>query len=230
MVSKEQVEEFMAKYFQSCPICDSNTGWNASGISKNYVQCRSCGAKWMSKDFIKCEELKELTLWAPSEDGRGSNLKFKKHPIAFWQGSDIKRLTEKENILALCDGCGKPILIGSTYWYDKTKKSLPDKKFCSEKCFTEASTEKMVEGGQLLFSEETTDEELRSAIKKSQLEMTKYDKTYGFGKLAVWFRMDSAQTMTIFMTRALLEEIRILILQNELILRELKSLKEVQRS
>lgn len=187
IVSKEQVEEFMAKYFPSCPLCDSNTGWNVSGIQKNYVQCRSCGARWMSGDFIRCKELKELTLWDPSEDGKGSNLKFKKHPIAFWQNLDIKKLeAEKAELTA--------------------------------------------EKGELLFSEETTDEELRSAIKKSQLEITKYDKTYGFGKLAVWLRMNSAQTMTIFMTRALLEEIRILILQNELILRELKSLKEVQGS
>lgn len=230
MVSKEQVEEFMAKYFPSCPFCDSDTGWNVSGISKNYVQCRSCGAKWTSKDFIKCKELKELTLWGPSEDGKGSSLKFEKHPIAFWQSLDIERLTEKEQIFAFCDKCGKPILIESTYWYDKTKKSLPDKKFCSEQCFTEALAEKMVEKGQLLFSKETTDEQLYSAIKKSQLEMTKYDKTYGAGKLAVFLRMDSTQTMTIFMTRALLEEIRILILQNELILRELKRLKEVQGS
>lgn len=138
MVSKEQVEGLMSDYFPSCPLCGSDEGWNASGIFKNYVQCISCGAKWLSNDFIKCIELKEMELWEPAKDGKGSSLLRKKHPITFWQSLDIEQLTEKEQIFALCDKCGKPIPTGSTYWYDKTKKSLPDKKFCSKQCFSEA--------------------------------------------------------------------------------------------
>lgn len=109
---------------------------------KTYVQCRSCGAKWQSPNFVECKELKDLILWGPCENGTASTLLRKKFPITFWQNLDMEQL-EKEQIFGTCDRCGKPILTGSTYWYDKTTKSLPDKKFCSEQCFSEALAEQI---------------------------------------------------------------------------------------
>lgn len=62
MVSKEDVEALMLKYFPKCPLCSADKGYEVSGFLKQYVQCRSCGAKWESPDFVKCEELEKLVL------------------------------------------------------------------------------------------------------------------------------------------------------------------------
>jgi len=94
MDTKEEVEQLMLRYFPSCPLCGANTGYKVSGWAKNYVQCRSCGAKWTSNDFIG-GKLEVLQLWEPSHDGRGASLQRKKYLVTFWQDSAaIRRLIE----------------------------------------------------------------------------------------------------------------------------------------
>ena len=229
MVSKEQVEEFMVKYFPSCPLCGSNEGWNVSGILKHYVQCKSCGAKWESRNFVTCKELKNMILWEASKDGKGASLLHKEHPVTFWQSLDIEQLAEKEQTFAICDKCGKPIPIGSTYWYDKTKKQLPNKKFCSEKCYKEALTEKMVKAGRLFFKEDMSDSEIKNAIKAHQaLPMLDKLRLGGIGGFLASFEVPTIETVKIGLLNAIIETNKIIILQNELILRALKK-KEATR-
>ena len=99
MVRREQVEELMKDCFPSCPLCSSKGEWDVSGMFKTYVQCISCGAKWMSNDFIKCEELKELMLMEIGGDGSGSSLLRKNYPVTFWQNLDAKKLTEEDALV-----------------------------------------------------------------------------------------------------------------------------------
>jgi len=99
MVSKEEVEKLMLSHFSLCPLCGAKEGYKVSGIAKNYVQCKSCGAKWMSYDFIKCEELRNLILWEPSYDLRGESLAKKKieRSVDFWKDSKkVKKEINKE--------------------------------------------------------------------------------------------------------------------------------------
>jgi ribosomal protein S27AE len=95
LVTREEVESLMVKYFPKCPLCNADKGYEISGFLKNYVQCRSCGAKWESPDFVKCRELKELTLWEPSYDGKWSSLKLKTYSVKFWQDHDAIENTVK---------------------------------------------------------------------------------------------------------------------------------------
>lgn|GEM_PF-7015891 len=92
MVSKDEVEKFMLSYFPSCPLCGKKAGYEVSGIFKNYVQCKSCGAKWLSPNFNTCKELRNLTLWEPAYDGKGSSMTVlkKERSVDFWK--DAKKV------------------------------------------------------------------------------------------------------------------------------------------
>lgn len=90
MVTKEQVAEFIQKNFPNCPICRSDAGYEVSGAFKNYVQCKSCLAKWMSNDFQGCKELRKLRLAEAAKNGKGSELLKQEHPIGFWQTLEVK--------------------------------------------------------------------------------------------------------------------------------------------
>lgn len=95
MVSKEQVEELMIRYFPKCPLGGSDAGWAVLGIFKTYIQCKACRAKWQSSDFIACKELKKMMLWELPLDGKGADLSRKEYPISFWHdmiGLDTKQL------------------------------------------------------------------------------------------------------------------------------------------
>jgi len=84
-MGKLKADELMLKYFPRCPLCQADGSYEVSGMLKDYVQCRSCGAKFESPDFIGGKELKKLTLWEPCADGKGTELKRKKFDVKFWQ-------------------------------------------------------------------------------------------------------------------------------------------------
>jgi len=97
-MGKLKADELMLQYFPNCPLCQANSGYEVSGIFKNYVQCRSCGAKFESTDFQTGKELKKLELWEPCANGKGAELKRKKFDVHFWQDpnnieSEIQQLT-----------------------------------------------------------------------------------------------------------------------------------------
>ncbi len=98
MVSTEDVETLINYYFPKCPLCGASDGYEISGWAKNYVQCRSCRAKWTSTDFVTCEDLKELMLWEPSSDGKGANLLKKKRSVKFWQDKEAIEKGETKDI------------------------------------------------------------------------------------------------------------------------------------
>lgn len=177
MVSEDEVEAFMLKYFPKCPLCGANKGYEVSGWTKCYVQCRSCGAKWFSADFVECKELKELKLWEPSYDGKGAPLKRKKYSIKFWQDSEAIETTSKMKV--------------------------------------------MESRAELIFNTEMTDQELRTSIEKSLEEITRWD--YGstlYGKLGSLISDTSfSEAAMIRLLRAIFEQNKILIIQNELIRR-----------
>lgn len=177
MVSKEEVEALMLESFPKCPLCDADKGYEVSGWAKNYVQCRSCGAKWLSNDFIGCEELKELELWEPSYDRKGASLERKKYSIEFWQDSEAIETTSKMKV--------------------------------------------MESRAELIFHTEMTDIELETAIEKSLKEITRWD--YGstlYGKLGPLIdNMSFGDATIIRLLRAIFEQNKILIIQNELIRR-----------
>jgi len=64
----------MTRYFPKCPVCGSSDGWNVSGTFKDFVQCKSCEAKWASTNFIICKEPKELQLWGLQKIVGGQHL------------------------------------------------------------------------------------------------------------------------------------------------------------
>lgn len=174
----------MLQYFPSCPLCEAKKGYEISGWNKNYVQCRSCGAKWTSTDFIKCEELKELKLWEPSYDGKGIPLKMKKRSVKFWQDSNaIEKLLEAK--------------------------------------ITESKAK-------FIFHPEMTDEQLRASIIKTLEEITRWD--YGstlYGKLGSLISNTSfGEATMIRLLKAIFEQNKIIILQNELIRRASVTKKE----
>lgn len=177
MVSKEEVAGFMRAYFPKCPLCGADKGYEVSGLAKNYVQCRSCGAKWQSTDFIECKELKEMQLWEPPYDGKGTSLKRKKYSIEFWQDSEAIETTSKMKV--------------------------------------------MESRAELIFHTEMTDIELETAIEKSLKEITRWD--YGstlYGKLGPLIdNMSFGDATIIRLLRAIFEQNKILIIQNELIRR-----------
>lgn len=94
---KAKADQLMVHYFSSCPLCGASAGYEVSGVFKDFVQCRSCGAKWHSSDFTE-GKLESLQLWESSRDGRGASLKKKRFLVKFWQDSDAieKLLEEKE--------------------------------------------------------------------------------------------------------------------------------------
>jgi len=96
MVKEEQVVELMVRYFPKCSFCGSDSGYEVSGINKNYVQCKSCLAKWMSNDFIGGKELKKMQLWEPSKDGKGVSLLKKDYSVSFWQTLDLEQLEQSK--------------------------------------------------------------------------------------------------------------------------------------
>lgn len=89
----------MLQCFPSCPLCGAKKGYEVSGWTKNYVQCRSCGAKWSSTDFIQGVKLTKLRLWEPSYDGKGSPLKRKEYSVKFWQDSSNLEKTLKVKVM-----------------------------------------------------------------------------------------------------------------------------------
>jgi len=177
MVSKEQVEELMIRYFPICPLCGANKGYEVLGVLKDYVQCRSCGAKWWSADFVSGEEIKEMKLWEPAKDGKGKDFLKQKRPIHFWRSMQNYHPIEAP------------------------------KHFLSE----------------------MTEQQLQDLVKKGMEEVNTWDTgstLYGkFGAL-----LDSstfAERTMVRLLKAILEQNKILIIQNELIRRALAQSKAI---
>lgn len=200
MVSKEKVEAFMLEHFPKCPICNADKGYEVSGFAKNYVQCKACGAKWQSTDFVRCEELKELELWEPSFEGKGAPLRLKKYPVSFWQNS---KAIERAIIAQ-----------------EAKKQKMIEK------------VETTVKSPKIIFDFEMTNEELQALIEKSLQEITNWD--YGstlYGKLGSLISNTSfAESATIRLLRAIFEQNKILMIQNELLRRALAKAETVTES
>ena len=96
MVSKKEVIALMMKYFPKCPICNAEAEYEVSGAFKNYVQCKSCLAKWTSNDFISGKEVKTLQLWEMDKEGKSEVLLKETKPVSFWQSLDLKKLEPLE--------------------------------------------------------------------------------------------------------------------------------------
>jgi hypothetical protein len=178
MVTTEEVESMMLKCFPRCPLCNADKGYEVSGLTKSYVQCRSCGAKWFSADFVKCKELKQLQLWEPSYDGKGGSLKHKKYPVSFWQDSETIKTAESKT--------------------------------------------------EIFFHTEMTNQQLETLIKKSLEEVTHWDygsTIYGKGIGSLISNTSFAEATMIRLLRAIFEQNKILIIQNELLRREFTKTK-----
>ena len=110
MVTKKEVEQLMLRYFPSCPICGSTTGYKVSGMFKNNVRCRSCKAGWMSNDFIGGLAIQNLQLMWPDKEGRSKFLFKKTRPVSFWQSIEIVTKKEVEQLMLRyfpsCPICG----------------------------------------------------------------------------------------------------------------------------
>jgi hypothetical protein len=196
MVTKEEVEHLMLKYFPTCPLCGANKGYEVSGLAKTYAQCRSCGAKWMSADFAKCKEIKEMYLSEPTYDGKGASLRMpKKYPVKFWQDSNAIENAIKAEESAL-----------------------------SRKSANKIEIEERESKTKLIFHPEMTDQQLKTLIKESLDEIPKWDygsTIYGKGLGSLISNTSFAEATTIRLLRAILEQNKILIIQNELLRRAL---------
>jgi hypothetical protein len=181
MVNIEEVEALMLKHFPQCPLCGADKGYEVSGWAKSYVQCRLCGAKWESTDFISCKELKELQLWDPSSDGKGTQLTRKKYSVKFWQDPEaIKNAATR----------------------------TAESKF--------------------IFHSEMTDQQLETLMTRSLEEITHWDygsTIEGKGLGFLISNTSSAEAAMIRLLRAIFEQNKITIIQNELLRRALLEVK-----
>jgi transcription elongation factor Elf1 len=88
MVSAEKAADFISKNFPNCPLCRSRSDFNNYKMSfDNYVECKSCGAKWHL-----LYNSKEMILKRSSNDFAGDYLLGIKKPVAFWQSCDPDRI------------------------------------------------------------------------------------------------------------------------------------------
>jgi hypothetical protein len=202
MVNKEDIEALMLKYFPKCPLCSADKGYEVSGLAKNYVQCKSCGAKWESTDFIKCKELQKMQLWVPPSDGKLTSLKLKKLPIQFWQ---------------------TPAAIESAIKTEEAEKQVKEVE-------REKKTAKLDSSKGPLISETMTDEEIRQKL----YEEIAYLSTHQFGGLgmglATFLVGMPLDQLTLYGFKALVEQNRIIIMQNELLQRILRRLLEAPQN
>jgi hypothetical protein len=104
MVSVKEVIALMVKCLPKCPICGAEAQYDVSGVFKNFVQCKSCLAKFDSTDFISGKELKTLQLWEVDKEGKSSYLLRKKQPISFWQSLDLKSNTSQGDAFVALKG------------------------------------------------------------------------------------------------------------------------------
>ena len=169
MVTEKDVEEFMLSVFPTCPICDAKTGYAVSGISKDYVQCKSCKAKWFSGQLSRRKELKDLMLWEPSKDGKGRTIIKKKKEVDFW-----KNFKENENNLGQ--------IIGASI--------------------------------------EANDKTIHSEIIRI-LKTLKGDELSTLGRLSILMSGSTAESVMTKQLKAIGDQNKIMIMQNELILRAL---------
>lgn len=195
-MSTEEVEAFVQKCFPRCPLCGADKGYEVSGITKTYAQCRSCGAKWMSGDFPQCKEIKQMYLSNPANDGRGNSLKMpKKYPITFWQDS---------------------VSVQSALKTEETK----------------TSEDKKSESSEFIFQSEMTDQQLDELIKKSLEEITHWDygsTLQGKGLGSLIGNTSPAEATMIRELRAIFEQNKIIIIQNELLRRAILSHKTTDK-
>ena len=169
MVVEGEVEAFMIWNFPSCPICDAKTGYFVSGISKDYVQCKSCKAKWFSPQVSRMKNLEWLKLWEPSRDGTGRTILRKKKSVDFW-----KNFKKSENNI------------------------------------------EQIRGASL----EADNETLRSEI-MAILKTLKGDELSTLGRLSILFSGSTAESVITKQLKSLGDQNKIMIMQNELILRAL---------
>jgi hypothetical protein len=126
---KELKQELMAKDFPKCPICKSTEGYDISGVVKNYVQCKSCKAKWRStvnrsgRDF----KIATLSLVEADKDGKTVSLIENKFPIDFWRSFTTTklRISEIPIVKELKTVFGTPIMEGKGRYYGGHKKFVP---------------------------------------------------------------------------------------------------------
>lgn len=184
MVSKEEIQKFIKRTFPECPICGEEAYYKISGFAKNYFQCNSCGAKWISMDLIKNKvediEFNEAKLCECGKNGLGKGLENKNETIDFWQNLSAEKLEKMDS--------------------DQKSDAKP------------------------IFDSNMTTTQLEQSISESMTEITKWD--YGStlsGKLGFIFDKSShAEQVTVRLLRAIFEQNKILIIQNELKLRELR--------
>ena len=181
MVTTEEIAELIKECFPNCPICGSDSGYDVSGFAKNYFQCNSCRAKWMSHDLIKAKitdiDLKNMTLWEAPADGKGTSLLRKTHSLDFWKNLSPEALEPVEP----------------------------------------------VEPSKLIFRSEMSVQEIQNSVERSMAEIASWD--WGstlYGKLGPLISDTSfAEATMIRLLRAIFEQNKILIMQNELINRSL---------
>ncbi len=191
LVTKEELAEFIKHVFPTCPICGEDSSYEISGFAKNYFQCNSCGAKWMSQDLIKNKiediNFKKAELWEPARDGRGKGVNKKDKSVNFWQN-------------------------------------------LSSELLKEIDSEQINEDVKLIFDSNMTVSQLEKSIMESMKEITTWD--YGatrYGKLGFILDKSSyAEQATVRYLRAIFEQNKILIIQNEL-LRRLLNEKEASK-
>ena len=81
MVSIQEVADFISKSFLNCPLCKSKSGFTNSKVSfDDYVECKSCGARWHL-----LYKSKEMVLKRASNDLTGDFLLEVKRTVSFWQ-------------------------------------------------------------------------------------------------------------------------------------------------
>jgi len=91
---REKITKLMIEYLPTCPICKSDADYKVKRSPepsyKYHIECRSCGAAWLSPLWDEEKENHVLCLNRASKDDlKGITLLAQEHSIKFWRKVDI---------------------------------------------------------------------------------------------------------------------------------------------
>ncbi len=89
-MNKEELQECMKKALPRCPICHSSSGYEISGIGKDYLHCVKCRSKWYLRpkgDWFGSKLDKGIVTHMRLEKApaQRKELESKTHPFEYWQ-------------------------------------------------------------------------------------------------------------------------------------------------
>ncbi len=147
----------------------------------------------MTENCVKCNKQLGLVKWKPKKEW---NIEGK-----------------------LCTDCFKALSSGKPI---QTENERAEARQQAEDAHTQERIDKALEEGKLIFDPEATDEELMQDIMESQFDVMRQEAGTGWFKAGALLSGSNAERMIVQGFKALIDQNKIIIRQNELVLRRLK--------